>query len=1111
MKTYYANPNYAEAGNSDNWVVVGAQSADVSVNDLTQLAVGNISAPTSASTTGYYFAQVEDLTRLTKGWSYLTKTNLGPRNQANDTFQGNRPQAPVSEPYVYVAEINGFLNGDTLAVLEGQQENQPPFSNAATSSDYGTSQWSVVRNAGLIPLVSTDPGNSTTSFLQPENSSSLASRLIAYNNIDYGDTNYGNTYTDDGGNTLPVPATKNYGSKFTPTPDNLGNGTTQNWYLVASGDDTAQANLLTMLPDFTTDGEQVVSVQVGQTATTVTLSAANSAFTVGQTLTIVTNSTGVSSSLPYLSTSAPMGWFAGKITSIAGATLYTDLNDTTSNTGTLDPLPGSLNNALTFTGTVLGTNTITISAVGSTSNYGIAAGHTLTLTNTISTISSTASTFTVTTSATHYIVAGQQVTIAGVTGATYTPYNGTWTVATVGATTFTVTSTINPGTVSPASATASQQAYVGSIIGNGVGAVITLDAYGGPMGLNTAITNGSGISFSANYLDNNVRAYAATITNYTLRVNDDGNKLDCQYSTAPYYAQNCKLSLSSALSTTGATTQVVLRNNDVYDYTIYGATNGGVVVAVISGDNYQEITVTSDTTILGFGTATATATSFTPNFAYPARITSLYDVTQTKSGDNDRYGKVLVLPVIPQIYRNAPIAQFKSMTALSGGITETISGSTYYYGTVGSTYFSSDPYTVSVDDVSNINVGDTLTFRNDYNPWFSNYTTKPPTSSEWSTYGDNVPWSWTLTDSGASGFTCTSGATFIILPDANGYSLPLVKGQAAFGAPTYVPNGAKVTGWNATQIFFDQNTTATVATPAQNIRFYPGTSGFNYWKVYSVNTADNTFVIYGSSGAYEQISASYGTNGDSQNYIFDYSNHLYAGNTVDISSTIGVGAGVVGLSSAVNVGPEVNLSWHTTNTVIASYAEGGRYIGSESLGDQEVAIPYRLGSLIGSTLAVDIIAQTSTAIVVNALPNTAASGIYNPSYTLTDYNQYGNSPAQLANLGQNAGFAILSTESAYSTNYSVGNVFPLVVGGGDTQEVVLVQRGTSKVPNPIDGGTSLNSPMVWNLASGQSFQYDHDAGDPVCLPNFIYKSAGTISHAANAPVVGLPDTGTVYG
>jgi len=1095
MKTYYANPNYSAASNEDNWVVVGAQSADVATNDLTQLSVGNLSAPTATNATGYYFAQVEDLSRLTKGWSYLTKTSLGRRNYAFSS----RPQAAVSEPYVYVAEINGFENGDTLAVLEGQQENQAPFSNAATTSDAASSQWSYVRNAGLIPMVSVYPGSINSSFLQAENSSSVASRLFAFTDTDFGDTNYGNLDSNEN----PVAATKNYGSSFVPTPDNLGNGTMQAWYLSASGDDTAQASLLTMLPDFTTDGETVTSVAVGSTNTTVTLGATNAAFTVGQTLTIATNGIAVDTMLPYITTATPTGWYCGKITNASGNVLTTDLNDSTNNNLQVDPLPASINIGVPFTGTVTTLNTITITAVGSTANQGIAPGCVLNLTNSISSITSTASTFTVNTVGNHSLQAGQDVTISGVTGAGFTNYNGTWTVLGSGGTNFTVTSSLNPGTFSGAGASASQQAYVGKVVGNGVGTVITLDPTGGGggFGLNTQIANGAGISFSASRNDYNLRAFAATITDYTLQVNIDHQKLNCIYSTAPYYATASVFSLGATLSTTGATTQVVLRGNDTQSY----ALTSGTVCALVEGDNYQEVTLAADVTVPAYGnTVTATVKSFTPISAFPARITSFYEPLWNDY--SDRYGKVLIFPVVPQVYRNSSVAQFKSMEATT--ITETISGATYYYGTIGGTYYSEPPYKVYVDDVSNIKVGDTLTFRKDYNPWFSNYQVGAAPGSS------GGPWTYVLSDYG-SGFTCSSGTNYIILPDANGYALPLKIGQAVYGADTIVSNGTVVTGWNATQIFLSANTKLTQA-GATNLRFYPGSSGFNYWKVYSVDTANNAFTIYGSSQDYEQLSEGYPSNADSQNYIFGYNTTVWQGNTIDIANATGQGAGVVGLAAKQTDGfsAENDLKWHATNTVVCSYEEGARYIGSQSVGDQEQVIPYRIGSLIGSTLALDIIAQTSTAFAVSPLPSTAAIGEYDPNFTKGDYDQYGNLPYDFA--GQNAGFAVLSTTSAYSTNYVVGNQFPVVIGQGETQEIVLAFRAPSNsggfaYPTTVDGGIKLNVPVLWNLAAGQSFQYDHDAGEPVCTPNFIYNTAGTISHAASAPVIGLPNTGTVYG
>ena len=1115
MKRYTATPNYAEAANDDNWIVVAAESSDVAVNDLTKLSLGTISAPISSTTTGYYAAQVEDLSHLMKGWSYLVKPTVGPRNNVGV----GGPTWQTGEPYAYVSQINGFANGDTLAVLEGLQESQVPYSSTATSSDYPVSEYSHVRNAGLIPTTSVNPDYTDTSFFQPENNLAINSRLQGFDSIDYSDTDYGDTYSDLNGNQQPVIATKNYGSSFVPTPDNIGSGAVGNWYVSASGDDTAQASLIAqLLPDFTTDGQRISSVVIGRDSTVITLNGVNSAFVVGQTVTVVTNGTLTDAAIPSQSDAmAAMGWFGGKIVSVTtylgNTVLTTDLNDTT--IGDNNPLSGSLNYNVAFTGTVTGNNTVTISAFGATTNYGIAQGQNLTFSNSISSITSTASTFTVNTTLNHSLYAGQKVTIAGVTGATYTPYNGTWTIlATPSGTSFTVNSAINPGNTSAGnvtSATASQIAVIGKITGNGVGASFILDSTGGPYVYNTAIANGTGISFTSNYTDNNARAFAATITKQTLQVNHNENKYDCQYFTTPYYSTPTTIALGATLSTTGATTQVILFNQSPQSKTLANA----ATISLVEGDYYQEITLTADVTVLAGGTATATVTSFTPTYAYPAYVTAVC------GGDglsHSRYGKDLIFPIVPTVYKNDPVATFRSMTPTT--ITETIDGNTYYYGsvppnTVGNTYYSESPYIVTVDDVSNIAVGDTLTFRKDYNPWFSNYSTDapPPSWIYWSgKQGDPVPWSWTLTDGGGSGFTCTLGATFITLPDANGYSLPLVIGMAVYGADPIVSNGTFVTGWTANQIFLSANTKLLQAS-AVNLRFYPGKSGFNYWRVQSVNTANNTFVIYGSSADYAFLNSAYANN-DTQNYIYAYDNHFYAGNTLDISNATGKGAGVVGLyattSTVLDNGPEGSLGWHSTNTVIGSYKTGPRYVGSQSVGDQETITPFQIGTSIGSTLALDIIAQNSNAIAVSPLPNTAVGGTYYP--TTVDTNQYGNTT--YIN-GAWSGFADITLSSAYSTNYAQQNQFPIVVGQGETQEIVLVTKSTNSdngrvVPTSVDGSNSLNVPMLWSLVSGQSFQYDHSAGEPVCTPNFVYNTASTINHAKGTPVVGTPDFGTVY-
>jgi hypothetical protein len=1041
MKAYFANPDYSNANSNPYWEIVNASAQETALNDLTKLSVGTVLSPTSGSTSGYYAANVEDLSRLMKGWSYLTKQSLGARNTG---IVSGVPQAQIGETSAYVNDISGFSNGDAFVALEGQKSGYPAFSFNAITTDNGKSEWSSVRNAGLIPTKPFAQDNSNLALAFPNNVNSISTSLEAPQ------------YTDT------------YGNVNVPTPDNL-NGGASNWYVNACGSDEALAQLTNLLPDFTANAGLVSKVVVGTSSTAITLSSANASFAVGQTVTVVTNGSGITTFVSHsLYGNSAVGWYAGKITGISGGNTVITTDLTVAGTTTARALPGTLNQAVVFNGIVSSGNLyqVTVTAFSDPANYGLAVGQTI-------------------------------------SGAGFT------------------------------------NAIITAITGTGVNAVLTLD---------TAQTAGSYSSLSAIYTDPFVTAYGATLTNQLVRLNQEANQYDCSYFTTPYYAVPSQVMLGTGLTAGSTVSSLSIYNQDWWGL---GSVNTGDKIALVYGDNYQEVTVASGTVFNPATTTTLSVNAFTPNFSFPAN-SAVYTPTDDL---HSRYGRDLIFPVNVAHYRNQPVAKFKNMTpttidayetAYQYTITNITSNGTAWTVTIGTASDSlvvgqkvtienvtgltgyngtwvvatspstssftiantnnygtpsagqlanakatlnskwSNAYTVSVDDVSNIYAGQTLTFRDDYTPYWSS----------------TVPWTWTVTGHTPSiaGVTSVAGSAVLTVSGGGVLNLPIKVGQY-ISAGGYGTAGHYVTAFTDTTITLDSSSGITTQATPFNIRLTQGTSGQKSWQVYSVNPLNNTFEIFSSVGTYTYSNSSY-ANGDSKNYIYQYDNQFFDGNTIDTINTTGTGAGVVGLSSPI--------TWHDINTVAGSYLTGGRYIGSTSVGDQEVVIPYSLGSAIGTTLASDITAQTSQAFIANPLPNTAVLG----NWSSTDKNQYGNYTFDTLAY---AGFANLTPWVIYPNTYDTVQRGIVVIGTGETQEMVRIVRpantqvntGTS-IGRTVDGSDTTEAPMIWFLDTDQSFQYDHIAGEPVYSPNFIYASASSVNHAKNTPVLGTPDGSNVY-
>jgi hypothetical protein len=269
MRTYIANPNYADASQSDNWQVTGNLDPAQAISDLTKLSVGSI----TNDGTHYWAAHVEDISRMMTGYTQLIVGTSGTIGTTGSQANGDH--------FAYVDNIAGFQSGLTAVVLEGQQLNKAPYSVDATSTDAFQSEWLKVGTVGLIPASTLEAYDASQLFSAYWPSDSPSSATIA-------------THLSmlTGLSSAPIP----------PTPASVGGTAQPSFYVSASGDPTAAANLLTLLPDFT-NGFDVSDVDVGDASTTITLVGFSDSFAIGQTITLALQNT-------------KMGWYAGKVASI---------------------------------------------------------------------------------------------------------------------------------------------------------------------------------------------------------------------------------------------------------------------------------------------------------------------------------------------------------------------------------------------------------------------------------------------------------------------------------------------------------------------------------------------------------------------------------------------------------------------------------------------------------------------------------------------------------------------------------------------------------------------------------------------------------------------------
>ena len=381
----------------------------------------------------------------------------------------------------------------------------------------------------------------------------------------------------------------------------------------------------------------------------------------------------------------------------------------------------------------------------------------------------------------------------------------------------------------------------------------------------------------------------------------------------------------------------------------------------------------------------------------------------------------------------------------------------------------------------------------------------------------------------SASFIGSISGTTISLVDNTGAPILWDNSQGTAGA------GLKFTAYTSIPYTHSDSRMVVIALDSPN-------TGAYYWLLDDSYQRD---ILNWSSGV--SLSGFY-NNGDPISSVYPFDASFSHQSAITTPSNDGFGSGVVMFASNITGN-------HVANTVFASYDEGNRYFGSTTVGDIEIAAPVSVGSLFGTTLANDVIASTSQYITVNPLPNTTSStSPYNDQYG--GVNRQGIASPQGAQVrncsfvkgaseitvsavsAQTAGITVgwlvtgtgipTGTYVTYVRGTTVGLSNPvtlssptngatltitavvwgvMVVGTGDTQESILFNN-TPSFLNPANTGSpsqgNSTSPIVYSLARGQQFTFDHFVGEPVVVAN-ITTDGFTNQHAKDAPVLGTAD------
>ena len=560
-------------------------------------------------------------------------------------------------------------------------------------------------------------------------------------------------------------------------------------------------------------------------------------------------------------------------------------------------------------------------------------------------------------------------------------------------------------------------------------------------------------------------AFAATLTDTNgvptvFTVNNTSNALGVTFFTTPYLATTVNTDQSfvtqveglgqkvryyfPATGATGAPNQppsasavgqfpiVTVTGIWPQEFNVYGAE----IVNCNAGSSYFEVlsSATDDATVsLDYATAT---------FYLPGSVDS-----DGNAVDGSHYGANLFFPINVVAIDGPPVATFQAM---SDATSVTVGGTTYPNARV-----------ISVDDVSNIFVGQHLAFREEYTQNLSTTATATASSNTLDFSGHVV----------ANHYSITGVSDAVAAQLGIGAPLTKTGGGTGWPAGTYITNiynvgtnnNTVVTNhpWRSTTQTCNHHTltnsisttatglTGDVVTVASVNDWFPHHSGsvltvvsnsgghftiqdengLNQapnsvkssatitfasanqpsWYVIDVNSADTTFTIACSSlsaGTVYTVTGQDAPDGSAPvNQPMVYANgasanDIYAYDSqVDEGATLDVAGGTTGAGVIAFTGVADDVKWnHVAGTVVGSYDFGPRYIGSETVGDLEVIDPIHIGSRTQARLHHKI-KRGAQEFSVNANPNTLGHGKIDIYGTYYSYDTYGNTVGWLPNTG----------------------------------------------------------------------------------------------------------------
>jgi hypothetical protein len=314
----------------------------------------------------------------------------------------------------------------------------------------------------------------------------------------------------------------------------------------------------------------------------------------------------------------------------------------------------------------------------------------------------------------------------------------------------------------------------------------------------------------------------------------------------------------------------------------------------------------------------------------------------------------------------------------------------------------------------------------------------------------------------------------------------------------------------------------------------------------------NTFTVDSSTTIGAAVQQNTYANGDSQNYIYawevdsNYNWQLPASSAISAPTYNGTGPGVVTIQNGAIGGV------HLAGTTVGSYLIGTnakRWIGTTTAADLESLIVDQVGSRYSTTLYADVRGGIDTSFIVSPAPaqvaataQVALSSGSNILTTILGSGSSGTTPIYGATTGITKGMLVSGTNIPTGTvvtsvtppnssvtagqikisNAATGSVTEtvtftsnimnltaditndisvVVIGTGATQEAVLL----SGAYQALDGSTN-NVPIVWTLVAGNSFRFDHSAGEPVYTPNVLcFSTPLAYDHGVDTPVIGSPN------